>query len=584
MIDRNDQGQPQAENSADIDVRGDTAVRLLRNFVDADFRNYIPSLMENAPHAVQTINEDYQGTGKDKLVHTQQTLQLLDTNGLSEADRFVARTSMMFHDCSPGKAIADLSKWVKSGFVTNSEAVDIIQQVWWHDLLGVDVNKGLRHTAELSLVIQDEKKRMINLRVFQADTESYGLGSIYKELTEQVPNLKDFQPSNIDLEKAKTEGITNLPSPNESDIFVHGIYVRGNQSNLGDTTSKILMNMLVSDNIRSTGLLTNLETFKVSPDPLGGKATDNELNMFRFQPGNYPSEVSQFGQSEQNWLKIVFLGRDIQADCVVKPLTLAEQTSYVAGIVNRFDENGMPKGAELGMDKAYFLIAPEAAQALIPILKLEAIRLNQDPEKWIMERVVIDRHDNPGEILSQLATGELNVREHNIQSLLETLNYSGFTYSGLLRDSFDSVTVDGVEERHNGFSDTQPLSCRVIDSMNMSIGGVEERLRDLIVAIPELATTEKVLSLKFQIEQDKSLREKIITNVRDGSGEFFDELTHTLYLEGQSYGGIVVVGDVLNYKSQVENADSNFSREAQWDIELSNDKSLVIRKGMFQYD
>lgn len=583
MIDRNDQGQQQVENLAEIDVRGDTAVRLLRNFVDADFRNYIPSLMENAPHAVETINEDYQGTGKDKFVHTQQTLQLLDTNGLSEADRFIARTSMMFHDANPGKAITDLARWVKSGLVTNEEAVDIMQQVWWHDLLGVDVNKGLNHTGEITQVIPDGNERMINLRVFQADITSYGLES-YKHVVEQVPTLPANETTTLEIEEVRSRGLTDLQAPDDADIFIHGIYYRGHQTNIREFTPKVLMNMLTSGNIRSTSLLTNLENFKVASESLGGKATDRELNMFRFQPGNYPTEISQFGQSEQNWLKVVLLGRDIKQDCAVKPLTLAEQTTYVAGLVNRFDEAGKPVGAEIGIDKAYFMVAPDAAQALIPIIKLEAIRLNQDPEQWVMRRVIVDDGKRTDQLLTQLATGELNIREHNTQSLLETLNYSGFTYTGILRDNFSTVQIDGSEELHLGQSENAPTACRVIDVMNMSIESAESRLNGLVNAIPEIANEERVKTLRTQIEVDKVSRERIIGQVKTGNGIHYDEQSHSLYIEGQSYGGIVVIDNVAGFTQHVENADSEFSRATQYEIKLIDGKTITIKKSKFQFD
>lgn len=563
------------------------AIDILRNSTNEDFPNQVQIVMDNAPSALLDINKDYYAKTRiksDKFAHTQKTLRLLDTDGLGDQDRFIARAAMMLHDCDPEKVINNLSEWVNQREITNVEAVRIMQQVWWHDLLGIDINNHLDYTSQIARVIPNDVDRNINLRIFEADIKFYGFEETYSKTIKEVQDLT-APKSAKKLSQLSDDSLADLglAPPGDGDIFVHGIYTRSAQQRTAEITPLVLLNLLASNSVKSTSLITMLENRKTSKNPPIYKATDSELNVFRFQSGSFPEEIGAFGQQPDNWLTIVYFGRDIKDDVAVKPLTTAEEVPYVAGLVNKFSDNDEIIGCELGLDQAYFIIKTEAVGSLIPLLKLQALRLNQDPDSYINSRVIIQgKEDKLEDLTVGLQKGTLDIKNHNSKRLIEGLNYSGYTYDSFLIDRFDTIIQDGTERKHfsskkNKNDNKNYIGCRVIDSEGFKSRIISEKLSDRVKAFPWLADKPFLKEFEEKIRSDNQQRENIIRQVNENKGHFFDLEKHILYIRDQ-YGDIVVIDDVESFTLEIKNPDDEFGKIKTYIVKLNNGETFQIKK------
>ena len=301
-------------------------VEVFRIEDDDLFKSRLGEVKENPPHSVEVINNEHTGSHQEKFEHTFRNLNRLDTAGLTTEEKFVARTSMLLHDCLPQNALDDLDQMVKQGLITYPEAYRISQHVWWHDFLGSENSDNRKYFQDIKSVIRNPSDQEINKRIFVADITDYGFLDIYKDTLAGLNGLEaphDDYLSPEDVWQANKVDKTKVRFPKEGEVFVHGIFVNRGDGDLGEVTKKSLVNMFASGALRSGALNSGLERAKIG---LREPNFSDKLNVSRIDPGEGVTSNLDYSKGD-SLISLVVLGKDVKQDCLVCPISQNERDS-----------------------------------------------------------------------------------------------------------------------------------------------------------------------------------------------------------------------------------------------------------------
>lgn len=423
--------KPDVKNK--VPSKNEVVVRLLNATSDEEFRKNLPILRENLPDAVEDFKSQkskYENKNI-KYEHTLNTLYLLDTSKIEDQEsKFVARASMMFHDTRVENMANDLNSWVEQDLVSPETAFRIAQNAWRHDFLGIVVNENFIYSEEIFRIIPKSDLE-INYAILLADVTEHFNGVMstvddYKKEIEKLRTSKYKPKELLSIDEANENGYVDenqFRKPKESEVLTHAIFENDRQK-IESKTKDILTNIILGNSFKSIMLLSNIERNKTGAGKGGELAY--QINASRFDTENNFISEETYNNQSISICSLVFLGKEIKDCCLLKPLKKGNgsinEIQNTAGIISKFDKNGMAYGGEIEANKAFYFVNLDSFFNLAPILKLQAMAEGKKATDFINEKVVMYIKDNLVDLVNQLGKGVLNVRESNIKTFQERIS------------------------------------------------------------------------------------------------------------------------------------------------------------------